>query len=289
MCNLSNEVPQLFDWNQQTNQPADRWQRAELNHAVVDFIAPTEYMVRPPQPPVYTFIIDVSYGAIHSGMVATAARTILESLDRIPNEDNRTKISIIAVDTVLHFFCLPPGSTEPAMLVVGDLDDVFLPKPQDLLVNLTECRAGIEALLGRLSDMFKENTTIGNAMGAALQAAYKLVSPIGGKIVVLSSSLPTVGPGALRNREDAKLLGTAKESTLLQPAIGFYKSLAIDCSRSQVSVDMWLFSSQYTDVATLSAWSAMSIPLICQAVSRATPAARRSTTQPSTPRGPRTR
>lgn len=67
MCNLSNEVPQLFDWDQQTNQPADRWQRAELNQSVVDFIAPTEYMVRPPQPPVYVFIIDVSYTAIHSG------------------------------------------------------------------------------------------------------------------------------------------------------------------------------------------------------------------------------
>ena len=67
MCNLSNEVPNLFDWDQQTNQPADRWQRAELNHAVVDFIAPTEYMVRAPQPPVYVFLIDVSYAAVHSG------------------------------------------------------------------------------------------------------------------------------------------------------------------------------------------------------------------------------
>lgn len=45
MCNLSNEVPQLFDWNQETNQPADRWQRAELNSSVVEFVAPTEYMV----------------------------------------------------------------------------------------------------------------------------------------------------------------------------------------------------------------------------------------------------
>jgi protein transport protein SEC24 len=45
MCNLSNEVPQLFDWNAQTNQPADRWSRAELNHGVVEFVAPAEYMV----------------------------------------------------------------------------------------------------------------------------------------------------------------------------------------------------------------------------------------------------
>lgn len=67
MCNLSNEVPQLFDWDQTTNQPADRWKRAELNHAVVDFVAPTEYMVRPPQALVYVFLIDVSYPAVNSG------------------------------------------------------------------------------------------------------------------------------------------------------------------------------------------------------------------------------
>ena len=61
------------------------------------------------------------------------------------------------------------------MLVVGDLDDVFLPKPADLLVSLSEARASMESLLSRLSDMFKDNHNVGNAMSSALQAAYKLV------------------------------------------------------------------------------------------------------------------
>lgn len=153
LCNLSNEVPQRFDWDQETNKPADRWQRAELNHSVVDFVAPSEYLVsadlllafsrrrltlslslgslqvRSPAPPCYVFVIDVSETAVQtgeslrrayplptrvsdsfrlsSGMVATAARTILESLDRLPNEDGRTKVAIIAVDVALHFFSLP--------------------------------------------------------------------------------------------------------------------------------------------------------------------------------------
>lgn len=252
MCNITNEVPQLFDWDQETNQPADRWQRPELNSSVVEFIAPREYMVRPPQPPVYTFLIDVSHQAIQSGMVATAARTILETLPRLPNANDRTKVAIIGVDTSLHFFCLPPGATEPEMLVVSDLDDVFLPKPNDILVNLSENRAGIEALLNRLGDMFKDNTVAGSALGAGLQAAYKLVTTIGGKIICLTATMPSVGPGALKRRDDAKLLGTSKESSLLGAASSFYKTFPIDCSRSQVSVDMFLFSSAYTDVATLS-------------------------------------
>jgi protein transport protein SEC24 len=65
---MSNEVPQLFDWDQARNQPGDRWARAELNHSVVEFVAPTEYMVRPPQPAVYVFLIDVSHSAVQSGM-----------------------------------------------------------------------------------------------------------------------------------------------------------------------------------------------------------------------------
>ena len=42
-----------------------------------------------------------------------------------------------------------------------------------------------------------------------------------------------------------------QESTLLQAASPFYKTFAIECSRAQVSVDMFLFSSSYQDVATL--------------------------------------
>jgi protein transport protein SEC24 len=67
MCNMSNETPQLFDWDQERNVAADRWQRAELNHGVVEYIAPSEYLVRPPQPPVYTFLLDISHSAVQSG------------------------------------------------------------------------------------------------------------------------------------------------------------------------------------------------------------------------------
>ncbi len=39
-------------------------------------------------------------------MVATATRTILENLDRLPNEDQRTKVAIIAYDTSIYFFSM---------------------------------------------------------------------------------------------------------------------------------------------------------------------------------------
>lgn len=255
MCNLTNDVPQAFDWDATLQKPADRSLRPELNYAVVEFVAPQEYMVRPPQPLVYLFLIDVSYDSVTNGLLATTARCIRESLDRIPNADRRTRLGFIAVDSSLHYFTIPQDgseSSDPKMLVVSDLDEPFLPIPGDLLIPLTECRENIESFLDKLQDMFQNTQNNGCALGPALRAGYKLIAPVGGKITVLSSSLPNIGHGALTMREDKKVLGTSKESSLLQTANSFYKSFAVECSKAQVSVDMFLFSSQYQDVASLS-------------------------------------
>ncbi|KAJ2895300.1 uncharacterized protein MKZ38_006710 [Zalerion maritima] len=255
MCNLANDVPQAFDWDAAAQKHVDRWARPELNHAVVEFVAPQEYMVRPPQPLVYLFLFDVSYASIASGLLATSARTIADSLNRIPNADRRTRLGFIAFDSSLYYFSIPKDSDEhgeTSMLVVSDLDEPFLPVPQDLLVPLSECTNNLEKFLTGLPDMFKNNQNNGSCLGSALRAGHKLISPLGGKITVLSASLPNIGHAKLDMREDKKLLGTSKENSLLQTASSFYKSFAVECSKSQVSIDMFLFSSQYQDVASLS-------------------------------------
>ncbi|KIE01490.1 Protein transport protein SEC24, partial [Metarhizium majus ARSEF 297] len=255
MCNLSNDVPQAFDWDAAAQQTVDRMQRHELNHSVVEFVAPQEYMVRPPQPLVYLFVFDVSYAAVSNGMLATSARTILDSLSRIPNADRRTRLGFLAVDTSLHYFSIPKDEDENGetnMLVVSDLEEPFLPVPHDLLVSLTESRQSIEKFLQKLPDMFQNNHSNGSCMGSALRAGHKLISSLGGKIVILTASLPNIGDGKLDMREDKKLLGTSREGSLLQTANSFYKSFAVECSKNQVSIDMFLFSSQYQDVASLS-------------------------------------
>ena len=255
MCNLTNDVPQAFDWDAANQKGLDRWQRPDLNHAVVEFVAPQEYMVRPPQPLVYLFLMDVSYASVTSGLLATTARCIRESLDRIPNADRRTRLGFIAVDSSLHYFSIPRDGTENAetsMLVVSDLDEPFLPTPGDLLVTMTECRENIEAFLDKLQEMFQNTQNGGSCMGSALRAGHKLIGPVGGKMTVITASLPNIGQGKLEMREDKKVLGTSKESSLLQTGNSFYKAFAVECSKQQISIDMFLFSSQYQDVASLS-------------------------------------
>ncbi|CDO57422.1 hypothetical protein DV495_002065 [Geotrichum candidum] len=253
ICGLNNDIPAGLFYDEMNHITYDQYTRPELNHGVIEFLAPPQYMNRTPQPPIYVFVLDVSVSSIKNGLLATAARTILESLDRLPNDAGETQVGFVAVDSKIHYFTLPTEEeAESSMLVISDLDDPFLPAPSGLLGNITKARKSIESLLGKLGEIFQNNLDTKSALGSGMTAAHKILSKTGGKIICLTSTLPNAGIAKLESREDPKLLGTNKETSLLQTASSFYKSFAIDCNKSQVSVDMFLFSKQYQDVASLS-------------------------------------
>lgn len=172
--------------------------------------------------------------------------------------------------------------------------ELFVPLPDDLLVNLKDSRPVVDQLLDSLLPMFQNTRNIENALGPALTAAYRVMGHIGGKMCVLTANLPTLGEGRLKHREDLRALGTEREHTLLNAEDTFYRTKAVrtphpcmhpcphsltraiqalggmhagaqlslpspslplsqvEFSRVQISVDLFLFSSTYTDVATLS-------------------------------------
>lgn len=67
LCYLINDFPTTYDYDPQTQQRFDRATKVELHSPVYEFIAPQEYMVRPPQAPAYVFLLDVTYAAVSSG------------------------------------------------------------------------------------------------------------------------------------------------------------------------------------------------------------------------------
>lgn len=83
----------------------DADERPELSCGSVEYVAPTEYMVRPPMPPVYFFLIDVSIAAVKCGMLKVAVETIKASLDKLPGHP-RTQIGFVTFDSTLHFYNL---------------------------------------------------------------------------------------------------------------------------------------------------------------------------------------
>lgn len=250
ICYMVCEFPSAYDYDSASQAQVPRSSKAELNSPVYEFLAPADYMSRPPQPPAYVFLLDVTYGAINSGMVATAARTILDSLDQLPNSDGRTRVAFITHDAALHFYSFANG--EVKMLIVADTSDAFLPSDeQDLLVNLRDNREQIEALLGSFQGYFGQTQATSSALGPALGAALKLLTRIGGKVLVLQTAAPSAGDGAVKPRDDPKAYGTAAESQLMKPQTTWYKMLASECLQPQVCVDMFLAPSQFVDVATI--------------------------------------
>ncbi len=255
LCSLQNDVPKAFDVDDNTGLITNRYERNELNHSVVEFIAPPEYMVRAPQPLSYVFVIDVSIASVKSGLLATVATTILETLDRIPNSDSRSRIAIIGVDSTLHYFNIPEDSEqgECSLFVVPDLDEPFVPSPDSLLVNIKAARQNIEKLLSNLHNLFADTINPSFALGPALKSAHNLTQSSGGKVVAFASTLPNVGVGKLVQRDEESVSDKPKEaSALLSANDSFYKSFAVDCNKSQVSVEFFLTSGTYQDVATLS-------------------------------------
>lgn len=77
-----------------------------------------------------------------------------------------------------------------------------------------------------------------------------MISPTGGRITVFQGTLPSVGPGALKVREDPNQRAS-KDVPHLNAATDFYKKFALDCSGQQVAVDLFLLGGQYMDIASL--------------------------------------
>ncbi|XP_036915415.1 protein transport protein Sec24A isoform X3 [Sturnira hondurensis] len=249
ICYQVNDVPEEFMRNPLTRIYGEPHKRPEVQNATIEFMAPSEYMVRPPQPPVYLFVFDVSHNAVETGYLNSVCQSLLNNLDLLPG-NTRTKIGFITFDSTIHFYSLQEGLSQPQMLIVSDIEDVFIPMPENLLVNLNESKELVQDLLKTLPQMFTKTLETQSALGPALQAAFKLMSASGGRMSVFQTQLPTLGVGALKPREEPNHRSSAKEIHLT-PSTDFYKKLALDCSGQQVAVDLFLLSGQYSDLASL--------------------------------------
>ncbi|XP_029283928.1 protein transport protein Sec24B isoform X2 [Cottoperca gobio] len=254
LCYRVNDVPDEFMYNPVTRSYGEPHKRPEVQNATVEFIASSDYMLRPPQPAAYLFVLDVSHNAVESGYLKYFCESLMDNMDKLPG-DTRTRVGFVTFDNTIHFYNLQEGLSQPQMLVVSDIDDVFIPSHDSLMVNLKESKELVKDLLTSLPGMFSQSRETHSALGPALQAAFKLMSPTGGRVTVFQTQLPTLGAGSLQSREDPNQRSSSKGVQHLGPATDFYKKFALDCSGQQIGVDLFLLSSQYTDLASLGCMS----------------------------------
>ena len=177
---------------------------------------------RRPEPMRIVFAIDVSFTAGKTYMIQQTVRAIRAALfpeavseettngthalsdgDETPEQSEKktaklpvgARIAILTYDTTVHFYRLMPGLDQPQMLVVSDLDDMFLPAYEGLLVDPQESRWAakdefseinsissfafyrtlIEQLLTNIENSFADNMIVEAALGAAAKASLEIL------------------------------------------------------------------------------------------------------------------
>lgn len=260
-CNCVNEVPIFyFQHLDHMGRRVDFYERPELSLGSYEFVATLDYCKnnKPPNPPAYIFMIDVSYNNIKSGLVKLICDELKTLLEKLPREEgmetSAIKVGFVTYNKILHFYNVKSALAQPQMMVVSDTAEMFVPLLDGFLVNYQESRAVIYNLLDQIPDMFADTAESETVFAPVIQAgveAFK-AAECSGKLFIFHSSMPTAeAPGKLKNRDDKKLVNTDKEKTLFQPQKGVYEQLSKDCVASGCCVDLFLFPSQYTDIATM--------------------------------------
>ncbi|VDO31004.1 unnamed protein product [Onchocerca flexuosa] len=93
ICYRVNDLPDDFNWDPATKSLGEPTHRPEIRNATVEFIAPSEYMLRPPQPAIYVFVMDISQNAIETDYKPTLVkREKLVSVATIGLRSRRTAL-----------------------------------------------------------------------------------------------------------------------------------------------------------------------------------------------------
>lgn len=259
LCRFENEVPEAYFCNLDMNgRRLDADHRPELKHGSVEFVATEEFCHRPPTAASIVFAIDVSWSAIQNGTLLQATQTIQNVLYGSGNGlSSSVRFGIITFDRNVHVYNLNPSLDQAQMLIMSDANEPFVPLSEGFLVDPYESRHVIEPLLSSLPSMFGSNRISEAALGAALQCAQLSLNDVGGRIFAFQSTMPSSGIGSVKPRDNIKAFGTDKEKPLFESTDPFYEKLGEACVTTGVSVDLFITTNTYVDIATIGTTSYM--------------------------------
>ncbi|KAF9788107.1 hypothetical protein BJ322DRAFT_605700 [Thelephora terrestris] len=283
-CNLcGDETPVHPDYfcNLDSNfMRLDHLQRAELNKGTVDFLVPDEYWAleppsldpsyasvgpsskggthRPPHPMHYVFAFDISVDAVKSGFLKSACDALRTTIYQETEEGvvcklpTGSKIAIISYDCVINVYNLN-GSETADVLVMPDIEDVFLPLGPEVFVDPVKARSIIQDTLTSIPDRAHNATVRESVLGSALCATLAALAGRGGQVIMFQGVIPTLGMGQLEPvHMESTLHKTEKERPLYSPRNVFWKNIADECADEGIGISMFLAPSSFLDVASIS-------------------------------------
>ncbi|KAH7913293.1 hypothetical protein BJ138DRAFT_1171379 [Hygrophoropsis aurantiaca] len=284
LCAHETDVSPEYFCNLDTNlMRLDHLQRPELNKGTVDFaVVSEEYWAPPPLPKMstsyfscdypqtgprkpqslrYIFALDVSIEAVQSGFLQSSCICLRDLLYGGMAADGTTvqscfprnnEIAILTFDRTLHFYNLSPSLPQASMMVLSDLEEVFIPLREGLFVYPDKSRTNIENLLNILPERHGDTVVREAALGSTLLAGLASLAGRGGHVVVFQSTLPSIGPGALEPLEDqTSVYGSEKERGLFMPRNQTWRDVAEECAEEGIGVSMFLGMSKPIDIGSI--------------------------------------
>ena len=237
--------------------------KVELSNSLYEFSVPTDnFSQRPPQPPTYFFLIDCSSSATSANLISSICSAIKQSIDNHLIHQKDLRIGFLTFNSNIHYYNLNSKLKKPKILTI-DHENVFCPSndPQnDFLVNLNDSKHLVDQLLSILPnlhfDNYLQDQLIGNrkleeiALGPALDCCNQLLQNTGGKLFLFLTSTPNVGPGKLlpstSSMPSLNLTSNTNDmfnnANYLAAKGDYYKNLALDFCRKQISCDVFFFA-----------------------------------------------
>lgn len=120
--------------------------------------------------------------AQQTGYLSVMCDTLSEHLESLRG-DARTQVGFIAFNSAVHFYSIAEGFNQPHEITVVDIEDPFLPCPDNLLINLRDCKELIRDLLTQLQKRFADTFDSNSALGSALQIAAKLMVSLEAELI----------------------------------------------------------------------------------------------------------
>ena len=211
-------------------------------------------MNRPAGKPHLLFILDSSRAAVGTGSFQAS----LESIKAFASSPQAVQfyggMAILVQDRTLTFYTLREGRNEPQILVVGDVFDPFVPlHANDLYFDPIKCSSGLTVLLNHLSSTITlDSRPVDSCFGAAVSVALESLKARGGRAVFFQTTLPSYGPGALKNRESGANPPPAdKANPLLFPQGDYYTKLANQAAEQGISMSLIVTPAAHIDLATI--------------------------------------
>ncbi|KAL4457088.1 hypothetical protein ABPG74_014726 [Tetrahymena malaccensis] len=233
----------------------DMYEKPELCYGSFDIIAGQDYVARPPMPPTFFFLIDVSKASVESGMLSVVANQIKATItDELLAGKERTQVGFVTYDSKIHIYNLKSSLKQPQMFVLSDLTDIEIPIPDDLIVTLSDSKDLVLNLLDSLPKMF-ENTQINDScLTFALNTVNKIIQTVGGRLFIFQNSASIINEPVFQSKQDPNKKPQPGETLQFQyqlPASSHFRNICSEMHINFINPSIFIFSDTFKNAITI--------------------------------------